>query len=514
MIGNTLRLAKERPILVVLVFLALILVLRLGIIHARLISFSGQQEYREGAQELITRGLLAGNNPYEIQNQPEFFSSYSIICNLCVLPLAKVFEPVLPLHRLVNGIALLLVCSIVFALAYRARRSIPDGLWAGVVAYAALLFYVTPLARPDALGTLIFMLSLLVLRIARPNVFSLTCTSILIFLAFLTKMYFAAPYAAILVYLLVSRAPVRHTILFTALLPAITFLGYILLGFICPTYFRNSLMDAFGCAQTINRFFLVKQAGAFFLLFLPSLLMLFLTANLRDEFQRLLNWSGTEKRDPEASKESFFLIVLIPVTLQTMIIGGHEGAWLTYWMQMVAPLLAIVIAERVSVVPDSPGKYLIPVLAVAQIATLSWMVPSISFERDMGNIENVRLLMANSKEIYCNSPACTSILLEMNQRIFNSGYSEYMGISIGKWFPSKATFYPSDELIGKKVRENEALVEGKLRSGAFSLLVLRPPVASATVQGYVLVATATLTMSYTNQEHDLEFWKPTAGLPR
>jgi len=46
-------------------------------------------EYREGAAQVLTQLLLAGQNPFAPQNQPLGMTNYGIVFSLAVWPLAR-----------------------------------------------------------------------------------------------------------------------------------------------------------------------------------------------------------------------------------------------------------------------------------------------------------------------------------------------------------------------------------------------------------------------------------------
>jgi hypothetical protein len=116
-------------------------------------------EYREGAILLSTGYLLQGLNPYALANQPLSMNVYGLGYNLVVLPFAALMGNTLAIHRVISIICLVLSGMIVSQWLMLKGASRLFAFSGSLILFASLLFYTTPVSRPDALGVLLISVS-------------------------------------------------------------------------------------------------------------------------------------------------------------------------------------------------------------------------------------------------------------------------------------------------------------------------------------------------------------------
>ena len=90
--------------------------------HVPFIFAEHPQEYSENAIYLTTVLLLQGQNPWALENLPQFANVYGIFYNLVALPVAAVFGCTFTVHRSLSA-ALLLLCCMVIVLVLRRYRT-------------------------------------------------------------------------------------------------------------------------------------------------------------------------------------------------------------------------------------------------------------------------------------------------------------------------------------------------------------------------------------------------------
>ena len=128
-------------------------------------------EYREGAVVIATELLLKGQDAYALENQPSFTNVYGPFYNLTVAPFAAMWGNGFFVHRAINVVYVLAGCGLLLWTMTRLGVSRWVAFTAAVLLYADLAArvadmvpYAMPfslIARPDALGMLLFLVSVL-----------------------------------------------------------------------------------------------------------------------------------------------------------------------------------------------------------------------------------------------------------------------------------------------------------------------------------------------------------------
>src|SRR5262245_18507159 len=164
-------------------------------------------EYREFAPVSFTGALLAGVNPYVIENEPHFANVYGPLYSLLVWPWAALAGNGFQVHRLVSLFFLCADSALLYGLIRSGRSGRALAVCAAAVFFLAQVDDLAGLARPDGLGTFLFIAALAVLARSSTGTFSLASSALLVVLAFFTKPYFAlaAPIGA--AFLLLRRRP-------------------------------------------------------------------------------------------------------------------------------------------------------------------------------------------------------------------------------------------------------------------------------------------------------------------
>jgi hypothetical protein len=118
------------------------------------------QEMREGASIWISRLVLEGRNPYALSELPASTYANGIIYRLVVLPLARIFGNSYTMHRAVSAVAIAGSCALLYRLLHREGTRLVLAASGVMLFYASSLYFVAPLAWPDALGVLFCLASM------------------------------------------------------------------------------------------------------------------------------------------------------------------------------------------------------------------------------------------------------------------------------------------------------------------------------------------------------------------
>jgi hypothetical protein len=251
-----------------------------------------------------------------------------------------------------------------------------------------------------------------------------------------------------------------------------------------------------------------------------------------------------DKKDLDETDESTVnqeLGFIIFCLLMSMLVffgrmGHHHGNWLIYIHQLISPFLLILIFKAIDYQWRSPinltqisfikskrieellqqsfqdlYRLIFAGLIVLNLCTLT--TNDFMYEFSYGNEQWSRLsnLLAKHQNIL-NSPAITSLLIEQNKPVYDSGLSEYFrdGIKSRKVFGIP---FVMDQKTKDRFQEFKGSIESQVKSKQFDLLVLTPnysPFISENLvkQYYHLSVTMPAPMLFTLQNYELEIWEP------
>lgn len=302
--------------------------------HFRILAFPWPLDYRENV--VLFRGALAaaGHSPYS--QLPFSQSQYGFVMDYLSAPLMLLFGPNFLGPRLVAGTAILL-SSLLLAV-YAARRSGDRllGFMVFALAYVASFSHPQlPLATPNALGSLLFLVSVLVPLLGDFRAGALAIGLLAAWGGFFAKLYPGIGPAFVIAYLLVSRAWLKAAVY---ALCSLALLGASLLFVprVFPGYFDTTLGLAHAALKWDGAWLLV-QTGYFLVLQSPLLAFLIWRTKRMPPAQRwalLTGFSGISA------------IIAASVLLK---IGGNKLQYYLYFHQLLFPFLLLLAV-------DSAGK--------------------------------------------------------------------------------------------------------------------------------------------------------------
>ena len=159
--------------------------------HLRMITQPGPQEYNEPAIWHVTWLLDHGRNPYTANELPGAAYCFDPLYNYLMLALKPLLGIDYTAHRLVNLVFLFASLAVIVRLMVKAGAGLGIALLSVVFYHWMCLDNIMITARPDLMGLFFFLLGLLVPWERKyafwPTVFGLMCTLV----AFHCKFYFA-----------------------------------------------------------------------------------------------------------------------------------------------------------------------------------------------------------------------------------------------------------------------------------------------------------------------------------
>ena len=123
------------------------------LLHRGLVSYPHPVELSEGSMVMSTRLIMQGKNPWALERQPQSNNCYGAGYNLAAACFAKLAGTAsLASHRALSGVFILLSCLLLYAAVRLMGLGRLEAGWLIAIQYSCLLYYCSPLARPDAQG--------------------------------------------------------------------------------------------------------------------------------------------------------------------------------------------------------------------------------------------------------------------------------------------------------------------------------------------------------------------------
>jgi hypothetical protein len=407
----------------------------LAVLHLRMIISPAPQEMREGASIWITRLVLEGRNPYALSELPASTYAYGVIYRLVVLPFARIFGNGFTVHRAVSAVAIAGSCVLVYRLLHRTGTR-PVLAASGVMLfYASSLYFVAPLARPDALGVLFSLASMTWLFADKVTPLRFAAGLIFALLALLTKIYLAFPPFVIALYVFLFVSPKRGLIYgLTASIAAVAALLTMTLFY--PTYINMSVIDNMNSANYYNVDYMKRQTVDWLLYSLPLTVGLVLVL-----LRTVSNSRGLRSLRKRPSPFAFGAAANAAVFFA--VFGGHAGAHMTYLFHLVTPLLIVallpVFDER-----SWSGALVAISLPIAFVANAHYFPLTFArFRASEATFARISEAIRAHQHVLGSTEVAGPLALA-GRPVFDSGHSQYFGAAaIGRRMPGIA---PADAI--------------------------------------------------------------------
>ncbi len=506
-----------------------------------LINFPYQAEYREGSILLATKLLSAGGNPYAIENNPEYTNVYGIVYNLAVYPFAKYFGTTLKIHRSVSAIFILASCIVVFVVMRRKGVKFLFASAGATLLYAHLLFFVTPLSRPDGLGTFIFLLGIVTPWVLNYSVKSLCANIFLGILGFLTKPYFvlSIPFLGLYLFLFKSK---KLGVLYglsavASLIAIVATISHVSYVYLSNTFFVNLIGAQRDIGHAIhqakeylyNNLWITAAMG---ILLLQGGYKLTAAAirckrdresllyGVRRDFLAYLSIRTLDKPLLGFEFDLFTFFLLGMALMFFLVLGQHTGNFMVYIYQLISPFAIVAGASLVS-----NSKDLSVFLWHGLMALNLVYISSSSFLPTQQNAvegwQRLDQLITSKKNIF-NSPAIVSTLLDHQRVIYDSGQSEYFYLNYDNGYSNTSYRGAIKSLLvndeeSRSIRTQgiryKQTVAAAVKRKDYDLIILTKesspfiPV-DILVANYQFQETITLPMLVGHQTFSLDIWKP------
>ena len=390
-------------------------------------------EYREGAILLLTDFFIHGMNPFSLANHPLMTNNYGFLYNLVVLPFAMIFGNTLAIHRIISILFILASCTLIVLTLRKIDVAWPFAVAGGGIVLASLLFTVTPLARPDALGEFFFLLTILFPWYRKFDTQALLVSGLAGILAFLSKPYFILSVGMVSMYLFTFVSKKRGLFYTLSVMGSLIFVLYII-----NTYFECYFLDVILnniLNSSLSDSHLQKQLILFVKTFLPSSLILLLAAsnNIIQKPSRATGLSGKQQSldifhfdKPLVHFPINYFVFFLEFTLiiVLLLLGKHLGAYMSYFFQLITPALILVIFQQKDVL-DKNAAITVPLILINFSLLCFWVLyPNKLSMSQQKEWDKLYRYIARSADIL-NSPVLVPEMVRLSIMPADSGQTEY-----------------------------------------------------------------------------------------
>jgi len=304
--------------------------------------------------------------------------------------------------------------------------------------YPSALFFINPIARPDSVGTMLFLAAIAAPWLASFSYRGIAASAFLAALAFLTKPYFAIAFVIVSTYLFLFNS-IWRSIAFIAISIAILGVTFIVVTSLLPTYFYEIVLSNFYLVGPYLVQHMTLQVDDYMQLYWSLLVSLLGLALLG-----VVRWSRSCSNDrprwhlsPTAGllpvKMDYFLFAALVSFLACVYpLGGNNGAYLTYFFQLITPCLAVAVArmlDRVDLGVAGPGtnvtsdavRISICLLLCANIVTLlRWTDASFDWDKSAAAWKKIEIVLSGYQNVL-SVPALAATLIRQQKPVYDSG---------------------------------------------------------------------------------------------
>jgi len=465
--------------------------------HLQSVLYPYPVEFREGHQMGTTKLIIDGINPFTIGVYPRYYNSYGFFYSWVVSFFASVFGFTLEVHRIVNALFLFLSLFLIYYLShFQIKKNPVFGLFIILLTYSLLLFRETSVCRPDTLGMFLFLCSIVYPARHKFSMNSLFVTGLLSILAFYTKPYFLIGWIAVSVYLFFYVGKIK-----TIVANLLFLLLFLLVGWgvyrMYPLYFYEVIF-AYGKTEVLW-LYSFKQLFCFVFLVFP---LLFFLGNILYLRRRQTAYFSSQFQD--------YYVVIMAVVLILLIfpLGVNNGAFLTYYFQLLLPILSIYIliqmGEFAGRIPLFDVKvFIMSLLLVLQSGLILYFYTGVSSDLEWKSIDGY----LKKKKNVLNSPVVAPLLIKDNKPVYDSGVSDFVSVFNSSPLTMYLFGYDNQILEAKKKYENN--IQNQLNEKQFDALVLSSIdgifYSGLNRDGYKLVHTYKVNLFHTSM-HPIELY--------
>lgn len=531
------------------IFFVLFIIFRTLSYQYALLLHPYQLQYREGITLLMAEKMMAGENPYNIDNQPYWSSVYGVMYHIFSLPLAKLFGNTFVAHRLVSAFFGLCCAGLVAWILKRQQIMLVYCLAGGAIVYNSLLYHKTLTAEPDSLGLFFFLLALYVCHEANFSARSLFIAAVLSLLGFYTKIYFILGIPVLCSYLFLFRSKKQGIIY--GILTLLFCIFFLLIGYLfIPSFFLIVFYSQSVAGQEHNLGYSLFQMKHFIelnigllalgLLLLCLFVLKYLKVNKENTPVLVANQpSNTPKKGAfsyinltdwnkpfliSGAINLYTYTFFVTLFIVSFVIGGAMGAYLYYHFTFLTPFLVIVVlsATKNQLQVDISlnqyktvqmnGQSLLIILVLIGVSSIFFNKGKLKSmtEEEVAVWEKARTYIKEHKNIL-STPAVSNFMLQESRKNYDNGHIAYL---INCKEKTTITWLQSDlTALNQKLNKYKQEITNKIETKEFDLIMLDGGSAwylseNDLQKNYQKVDSLCLVMPHMGHRWNTTYWKP------
>jgi hypothetical protein len=461
----------------------------------------------------MTSFLLNRSNPFTLDNQPLAMNNYGLGYNLVVVPFAAVFGNTLLVHRTVAFVFILFTALAGFILIQKIRGEAASASACAAFIMVGLLARAGVGAFPSAMGTFLFLLTILFPFLKAFHPASLLLSVLFSIVAFYSKAYFVlgSGIVASYVFLFVAKKTGwMYGLLFLSLFA----LSLCLARLAFPLYFIDVIIGNVSNAERSSAHLLSQLTQLlmyFFPVLLSSLILLITKKNtsnqrpgsifdLRDWKQPLIRIS------PDYFLYSFVCALLAFI----LVLGSHIGSYMNYAYQLVLPVFFCWFFLRFDPQQKTGMLLTIAILLNLFLWEQDVLSPHMLEQKDSKEWTSLYSHLRSSSNIL-NSPVVTSAVIELGLNPLDSGQTSYFYAV--KPYPNHAILGPLYDVFQSDGFKYIKFIDNSIEKQTFDLVVTtreKAPFYHAKLleKFYVAVEQIKVDMPQSGQQWTVLLWKP------
>ncbi len=480
-------------------------------------------EFREGANLVMTEYILKGENPFALEHQPLLNTNKGFVYNYTVLPLAMLFGNTLFIHRFVSIFFIILSCVLISLALRKMQIPAPFAIAGGNILFACLLYYVSPIARVDGMGTFLFLAAILIPWFAKFNTASLVASGIISIMAFYTKPYFVLCYGIVTAYLFLFHSK-KKGFWYGLIILLILVASIFLVNNIFECYFLHTVINSSSIAGISGSIaYLFRQLFRFVRVLWPIGLIFLIhlihqRENLEEKQAQLKTpfWKNFNLRDanqPFFSTfdigyfETFFLISTAAIVF---LLGLHRGNYMVYLFQLMVPPFILLIFRWLTL--KFTFVQITSPLIILNLTILSFFL--LYPNNPNAYVEEWDILNSYVEESnhILNTPLLAPKMLQEGMTVIDSGSSGYFY----RTKPYADTYFaPSYAEVEQQGLQYKQLIEDQVRSHYFDhVIITKSPSYNPFIdvdvlsKYYEMVQDIILYLPQSNETWDIQIWDP------
>lgn len=367
-------------------------------------------EFREGHTLTPTYLFMNGIKPWTLETYPVYYNSYGFIFNCVVYPFAFLFGNSLIVHRIFNELFYLLtICMILF---YKMPKKIDfQNCFFFVVLFAIFNYGSNISLRPDGCGTFLYSSTFLIPFRNNLRFGYVFVSMIFAILSFFTKPYFVLGWYLLSIVILLHNW--KFCLIYNFVFHSFFLISLIIVLKLFPLYYYETIFayDSSICnvSHTTSIFpsllYSIKQYCTFFILLIPFIF--YYLVNIKKNSLRI-DWR-----------------LIIPMIICSLLLfyplGTNDGAWVTYHIQLLMPIIAIYLIH--SICCDKSRSNIINILAIVLLIPIVFLgkgiySPSNDWEKAEKYIEDNNTIL--------NSSLIVPLMIQNNKVLTDNGVSGFV----------------------------------------------------------------------------------------